>query len=421
MLSPARTSSKNQYGQPRRAGQVGNNEGSRSISKIPRVAIWIETSRGYARGLIRGVADYVRQHGPWSIYFTPHGQFDPLPLWLRKWRGDGILARIENRRAARILVATRLPLIDLSCRLPDFRERIFGIDNRPVAQMAFDHLRERGFRHYGFYGVPRGLHVHMDYRCEYFCQSVSRAGMGCEVFELRRIRGTRPDWEGEQRQLGRCLLGLPKPIGIMCCNDDRGLQLLDACRRVGITVPDQVAVIGVDNDEELCGLATCPLSSVDVDSQRFGRSAAAMLQRMMAEGMLRPPREVLFPPSHVVTRLSTDTLAVDNPALARALRFIRDRACQRIGVADVVQAAVTSRRDLERQMQAVLGRSPHHEILRVRIQRAQELLRETDLSLETIACQTGFRSRKYLGDAFRRETGCSPGAFRRQIARRAIY
>jgi LacI family transcriptional regulator len=126
------------------------------FANIPRVAVWIETSRGYGRGLIRGVAQYVRQHGPWSIYFTPHGQEDPLPNWLRRWRGDGILARIEHRQTARLLLATKLPLIDLSCRLPGLRSPIFGISNQPVAQMAFEHLHERGLRHYGFFGLPQG-------------------------------------------------------------------------------------------------------------------------------------------------------------------------------------------------------------------------------------------------------------------------
>lgn len=388
-------------------------------SNIPHVAVWIESSRGYGRGLIRGVADYVREHGPWSIYFAPHGMRDPLPAWLRKWRGDGILARIEDRATARLLLSTRIPLIDLSCRLPELRSPIFGISNRPVAQMAFDHLAERGFRHYAFYGLPHGAHVHMDFRCEYFCESVAKGGFACQVFEVRRVRGRLPDWEAEQRQLSKWLVGLPKPVGIMCCNDDRGLQLLDACRRAGVAVPDQVAVIGVDNDQELCNLATRPLSSVDVDSQRFGRAAAAVLDRMMAAGTLRPPREVLFPPSHVVTRLSTDTLAVEDPALARALRYIRDRACDGIDVGAVVDAAVTSRRYLERQMQVVLGRSPNQEILRVRLRRAEELLRDTDLPLEAIARQTGFQSQKYLGDVFVRETGTPPGKYRRQ-ARQAL-
>ena len=381
---------------------------------MPHVAVWIETSRGYGRGLIRGIADYTREHGPWSIYFTPHGQHDALPIWLRKWRGDGILARIESRQAARILLAAKLPLIDLSCRLPELNSPIFGIDNHLVAKLSFEHLRERGFRHFGFFGMPPGEHVHMDYRCEYFCDLVTEAGFCCRVFEMRRYRGKLPNWESQQKQLVKWLLGLPKPIGIMCCNDDYGLQLLDACRRAKVNVPDNVSVIGVDNDEELCRLASHPLSSVDVNSQRFGYSAAALLEKMMATGTLHPPHEVLFSPSHVVTRLSTETIAVEDPTLARALRFIRDHACENISVSHVVKAAVTSRRYLERQMEACLGRTPNQEILRIRIRRAQELLCETELPLEIIARQTGFPSRKYMGDVFARETGQPPGQFRSQ-------
>ena len=263
------------------------------------------------------------------------------------------------------------------------------------------------------------MHYHMDFRREYFCECVAQAGFSCEVFEVRRTRGQPPEWEGEQRQLGKWLLGLPKPVGIMCCNDDRGLQLLDACRRVGIAVPDQVAVIGVDNDQELCNLATRPLSSIRrriaaIRAQRGGHAAA---DDGRGNAFVRPG-VFLFPPSHVVTRLSTDTLAVENPALARALRFIREHACQGISVSDVVHAAVTSRRDLERQMQAAVGRSPNQEILRERIRRAQELLLETDMPLGSIARQTGFRGHKYLGDAFKRVTGCRPGEFRRQSRQR---
>ncbi len=388
-------------------------------AETPHVAVWIETSRGYGRGLIRGIAEYMRQHGPWSIYFTPHGLYDPLPKWFRKRRGDGILARVEDRQAARLLLATKLPLIDLSYVRPELRSPIFGVSNQPVTQMAFEHLRERGFRHYGFFGLPRGKEVHADHRCDYFCDWVAKAGFTCRIFEVRRRRGKPPDWESEQKQLGQWLLSLPKPTGIMCCDDDHGLQLLDACRRAEVAVPDQVAVIGTNNDEELCNLATKPLSSVDVNSQRIGYGAAALLERMMAAGMPCPPHDVLFPPSHVVARLSTETLAVEDPVLARALRFIRDHACERISVSHVVEAAVTSRRYLERQMEAQLGRSPNQEILRVRIRRAQELLCETDLSLEAIARQAGFPGHKYMGDVFVRETGQPPGQFRRQA--RSLY
>jgi LacI family transcriptional regulator len=387
-------------------------------AKIPHVAVWIETSRAYGRGLIHGVADYVRQHGPWSIYFSPHGLQDPLPTWLRKWKGDGILARIDDWKMAEILLARRLPLIDLRNRLPGLELPPFGLSNPPVAQLAFEHLHERGFRHYAFCGLPPGAHVHMDERRDVFSELVTKAGFTCHVYQLPPNGEKSSNWEQAQRQLGKWLRSLPKPVGIMCCNDDRGQEVTDACRRAGIAVPDEVAVIGVDNDQALCNLSTPALSSVDGNAERIGYAAAAYLDRMMARGVTRLDREVLFPPSHVVTRLSTDTMAVDDPILARALRFIRDHACEEIGVGDVVEAAVTSRRYLERQMQALLGRTPNQEILRVRLRRAQELLLETDLPLETVARKVGFRSHKYLGDVFVRETGLPPGEFRRQ-ARKA--
>lgn len=198
----------------------------------------------------------------------------------------------------------------------------------------------------------------------------------------------------------------------MTCNDDRGQQVLDACRRIEVAVPDQVAVIGVDNDEELCNLSTPALSSVDVNSERIGFAAAGLLDKMLL-GKRFPGREVTFPASHVVTRLSTDTLAVEDPTVARALRFIRDHAGEDIDVGDVVQAAATSRRNLERLMASLLGRSPNQEILRVRTERATVLLLETDLPFAVVARHSGFNGTKYFGDAFRRATGFPPGEFRR--------
>jgi LacI family transcriptional regulator len=200
----------------------------------------------------------------------------------------------------------------------------------------------------------------------------------------------------------------------MSCNDDRGQQLLDACRRIDENVPDQIAVVGVDNDEELCNLSTPSLSSVDVNAERIGFAAAELLDRMMV-GKKFPGDEVLFEPSHVVARLSSDTLNVEDPSLSRALRYIRDHAVEEISVSHVVDAAMVSRRYLERLMISQIGRSPHQEILRVRIERAKQLLRDSELTLSGIAQQCGFSTAKYFGDAFQRQTGFAPGEFRRQV------
>lgn len=386
----------------------------RSVAEIPQVAVWIESSTGYGRGLIRGIADFVRQHGPWSIYFTPHGLREPLSTWLRNWRGGGILARIDDDRTARMLIARKLPLIDLRGRLPNLGLPRFVPDPLLVAQLAFEHLQERGFRHYGFFGLPRGEHVDMERRRNHFRGIVTKAGWECHVFEGGRHGGRTSDWNLQQTRVGKWLTRLPKPIGIMCCDDVHGHHLLDVCNKINVAVPDQVAVIGVDNDEALCILSAPALSSISVNASGIGYGAAAMLDRIMAEGKLIPPDEFLFPPKRVITRLSTDTLAVDDLAVAKAIRFIRDHACGGIDVGDVVEVAGTSRRYLERKMQALLGRSPNQEILRVRINRARVLLLETDLSLQAIAQKTAFRSTKYLGDVFIREVGQPPGELRRR-------
>jgi LacI family transcriptional regulator len=384
----------------------------RRNAEIPHVAVWIEGSIGYSRGLIRGVSRYVFEHGPWSIYFTRHGIDSPVPSWLRRWSGDGILAQINDRKMLDLLSARHLPRVDLRGRFASPGLPFFGLDNQLVAQMAFDHLRERGFRHYGYCGLTLGQHRHMDRRCAAFRQCVAEAGFECPVHEAGARAGRASGWEHDQDRLGQWLLAQPKPVGIMASGDDRGHAVIDACRRVGLLVPDQVAVIGVDNDEEMCNLSTPALSSVAVHSERIGYAAAAFLDHMMRSGQ-RPGDQQMFPPSHVVTRLSTDIMAVDDPAVAIALRFIRDHACHGIRVDDVVRAASASRRWLERSFSAALGRTPNAEILRVRMRRAQELILDSDLSLEAIASKTGFSSQKYFSDVFLRATGQRPSDLRR--------
>lgn len=380
--------------------------------KRRRVALLIETSRGYARGLVRGVAQYVQEHGHWTIDFTPRGLSDPPPLWLRGWRGDGILARINDYRMAEAILSTGAPVVDLRRVLVDLGVPTVGPDDRAVAQLAWEHLREHGFRHFAVCGMPRGLQPPMDRRQEYFRQLVQAHGYGCQSFYLRPRRHSSEAWEEEQERLAAWIAKLPKPVAIYTCNDDYGMQVLDACRRAGVLVPDAVAVLGVGNDECLCHVANPPLSSVDLDAERIGYRAAELLDRLMA-GKPPPKQPLLIPPRGVVARASTDVLATEDEDVVRAVRFIREHACQGIRVADVLQHVAISRAALEPRMKAVIGRTIAQEIRHRQIERVKELLRETDMPLKQIALRTGFRYPEYMIRAFRHVTGMTPKQYRK--------
>ncbi|MCP4590131.1 MAG: DNA-binding transcriptional regulator, partial [bacterium] len=365
------------------------------MSKLKHVALLIETSRAYGRGLLRGVSRYNHEQGRWSLYFKPQGLDDPPPPWLKDWNGDGILARINDRRMAAAVVQTGVPVVELRRLIPDLGLPSIGADNRAVTELAVGHLLERGFQHFAFCGLPKGEYPPMDERREWFVQLIEEAGFQQSVFDARRTRRRGDTWTLEQNEIAEWLGSLAKPVGVMACNDDRGLQVLDACHRAGLMVPDEVAVVGVDNDDYLCNLSVPQLTSVDLAPDRMGYEAAKLLDRMMAGGVISSP-QISLPPRGVVTRQSTDVLATEDQVVIRAVRFIRERACDRIQVADVLEHVRVSRSRLEPRLKEVLGRTIHQEILRVQIEQVKELLIVTDLPIKQIANRCGFTESQYL-------------------------
>jgi LacI family transcriptional regulator len=376
-----------------------------------RVALLIETSREYGRGLLRGIVRYQREHGPWSLYFKPHGLGQPPPDWLASWRGDGILARINDRAMADAVLRTKVPAIDLRSSLGDIGLPIVGIENRDVVKLAVEHFIERGFRHFGFCGTPYGEHRYQDERSDRFAAMLKARGRACDVY--RHPGSAALSWDEEQEHIAQWLRKLPKPVAVMTCHDDRGQQVLDACLRAELTVPDDVAILGVDNDEFLCNLSTPPLTSIDVDSERIGYEAAALLDRMM-RGAKPPKRPRLFPPRGIVVRKSTDITAIGDPHVAKTARLIRDHALAGRKIEDLMQEVPVSRSALFRRFKEHLGRSPKKEATRVRLERAKELLRETTLSVAQIAERVGYAEAKYFIAVFHRAVGTTPLRYRRE-------
>lgn len=379
-------------------------------SQVRHVALFIETARASGRDILQGVIRYIRERTSWVTYFEPRGP-ENLPLhWLHGWHGDGILARITTRQQAMALQSAGLPVIDLRVTQKECRFPQVLTDNARIAQLAFTHLKECGLRHFAFCGLPAGLHHNLDWRRQEFQRLVEESGFPCLEFHFRAHPA---DWEQTRQQVAAWLLGLPKPIGILACNDEHGYQVLEACNLAGLHVPEEVAVLGVDNDPVLCNLTRPSLSSIQLDHVLIGYEAAAWLDRLM-DGCKPPPSPILIEPCGVAARRSTDLLALDDSEVSAALRFIQEHACEGLRVSDVLKVVSLSQTALEQRFRRCLGRTPKAELLRVQIERARQLLRETDLPLKKIANRIGFSSEKYFSYAFVHQNGISPSAYRKR-------
>ncbi|NBW96933.1 MAG: helix-turn-helix domain-containing protein [Planctomycetia bacterium] len=382
-----------------------------------RVAVVIEASNAYARGLLAGIHRHVREHEPWTIFLQEHGRGAPPLEPLARWQGDGVIARIETEAVARALDTLRrrqpLAIVDVSAgRLLDGVPYV-ETDDEAIARLAAEHFVERDFRHFAFLGDDRFRWS--SNRHAAFVSALGDLGRTVSLFDRKTVRGVGRGMDDDQA-IERWLLGLPKPLGLFACYDIRGRQALDACRRAGIAVPDEVAVLGVDDDELLCGLSSPPLSSVIPDSAGAGRLAATLLERLM-RGEPLEAEEWLLPPLGIATRQSSDVLAIDDPLVVAAVRFIRDRACTGIKVQDVVREIGTSRRILDARFAARVGHTAHEEITRQQFRRVEQLLVETALPLATIAERCGFRHAEYMTVAFTRRHGTPPSRWRSQRRR----
>ena len=383
----------------------------RFTAQRPHVALLVETSLASGRDILRGIARYVREHEPWALYHEPRSLEETLPSWLRRWKGDGIIVRAQNDRIALAVQATAIPAVDVLGVAPSSRLPLVHVEDRLIAALAADHLLERGFHHFGFVGI-KGENW-SERRRDGFCESLNRVQPPVRVYEIARPAMVRVPWEKQEDALAAWLLDLPKPAGVMVASDQLGPQLLEACRRAGIEVPYELAVVGVDNDETLCEVCNPPLSSVNAGHQVLGYQAAALLDRLMKGG--RAPSEPLYvQPQGVVTRKSTDVLATADRQVAAALRFIREYACQGLTAVDVVAHVPVSRSVLQRRFRKELGRSIQEEIVHTRLKRARQLLAETDLPLIEVAERTGFKHQEYLGAIFKAKTGTTPAQYRRE-------
>ena len=384
---------------------------------MPRVALLIESSREYGRGLLRGIMKYTRTREPWVIFHEERGLSDASPEWLRGLPIDGIIARADSLELCHNIERLSIPTVDLRGLHKLKGVPLIETNDRMVMRLAFNHLAERKFERFAFCGY-RNVN-YSDRRHSYAMELCDESGA--------ELRAYQPQHEStasntvameslgatEGAFLADWIKQLPKPVGVVCCNDIRGRQVLAACSEIGVHVPDEVAVIGVDNDEILCGLCNPPLSSVEPNTEKIGFRAAELLAELM-QGQHISTETEFVDPIGVAARGSTDACLVDDEDVAAAIRHIRDHACEGITVDELVSKLPISRTVLEKRFAKHLGIAPKSEINRVRLLKIKQLLTETNDTLPIIAAATGFRHSEYMSDFFRRKTGETPGAYRKR-------
>ncbi len=375
----------------------------------------IDTSRVYGLGVFRGVTKYARLHGPWTFHNTL-SFFGKTMATLPRVDSrdlDGLILFTQDRKILAQAIKSGVPLVARGPKGPVPGVPNIMSDNQETGARAADYLLSLGLSHLGFCGYF-GIFWSRERELG-FCQKALSRGHPPSVYRQPRALATR-QWHQEKPRVMDWLTALPKPAGILCANDDRGQQVIEACGSAGLRVPDDVAVIGVDNDEILCEQCNPPLSSVERSFEEAGYQAAEVLAQAMT-GQDVSDRTVVIRPTEIMARQSTDILAIDDPEVAQAVRFIRQTSLAPLTVENVVETVAVSRGHLDRRFQQMLGHSIHQEITRARVERITRLLLETHRSVTQIASDLGFNGPDRISRYFQRHQGMSPREYRRRHGR----
>jgi LacI family transcriptional regulator len=376
-----------------------------------RIALVMSQDAEFHRQVLLGIRAFAGHAKRWLFHNAPpaHAMLRPLT----EWNPHGIIAHLDDAKVARAILKLGKPVVDTACMLDGLGTATVDVDHAAVAQLAAEHFLTRGHRHFGYFGS--GWAHYSQLRLASFQDALGRAGFtvhACHIEYLPHLPH-QTSWKSVNSQVRRWLGGLAKPVAVLADHDVAAHALADMCQILGLHVPDDVAILGVDNDELECQLAFPPISSVAIPAQRIGFEAARLLDRMLSgKRVSRGP--VSLPPVRVVTRHSTSLFAVDEPIIVAALHYIRNHLAEPLRVSAVAAAVAVRRRVLEDKFRTLLGRSVLTEIHRVRVERAKELLADTDLLVAEVSRQSGFSTPQRMATVFRQLTGLAPGEYRHQ-------
>ncbi|MBK8947171.1 MAG: DNA-binding transcriptional regulator [Ignavibacteriae bacterium] len=382
------------------------------MPELKKVILLLESSRAFGRDLLFGIGRYSRINGPWSFYWEPRGLKSSVPH-LSKWKADGLIMR--NSLIKKELMDMNLPTI---LALHDSKRPVnmpaICTNSASISSLAAEHLMNTGLKNFAYCGFD-DIEWSND-RKNYFKKIIEESGFNIYLYN-KSISTKQSSWQSEQSQMRKWILSLPKPIGIMACNDDRGQQVLEICKSLNIKVPEDIAVVGVDNDALICDLSDPPLSSVCLNTEQAGYAAAEQLDQMM-NGKQKNYDDIIVLGTHVVQRQSTELLAVEDKDVVEAVRFIRNNAKNKIQIKDVVHQTCLGRRSLENRFKKTLHRTISQEIRRVRTEMMKRMLLETNLSISEITSMFDFTGIEHIARYFRKENGLSLIQFRKLLQKK---
>lgn len=368
-----------------------------------RIGIQLDFAGEYGRGVLRGVMQYANLKGDWEFIMPPMYRLGSRQT-IERGAANGVVAMVHHAKTARHFQENKIPMVNTALTLPEEELRRLGVptvlpDDSAVGKLGCEYLWNKGFRQFGFCGHPRAAWSLR--RRDAFLAACQEKKCRCDCIAI--ADEVPRDW----------IASLPRPCAILAANDRYAWHAIDMCRELKIAVPEQIAVLGVDNDVLLAEMVRPTLSSVVLPAEKIGYEAGRILDHLMA-GKPVSIDPILLAPEGVETRHSTDVLNIEDEVVADAVQFIRERASHQVSVQDVLNHTLISRRNLERRFRRVLNRSLLDEIRRVHVERAAELLRETDIDMPSIAEQCGFSSHIRFSTVFKELIGLAPSAYRRQ-------
>ncbi|WP_455966752.1 substrate-binding domain-containing protein [Bacteroides fluxus] len=379
-----------------------------------RLILLTDFTEAFAHNLLRGILEYSKGREPWVVCRMPpsYKQANGIPgvlEWAKKWEADAIIAQFDDTDEVELF--RQNGIIALA---QDFKSRFSVIPNitsryKQTGQMAADFFLQKGFRNFAFYGYKDV--VWSEERCMGFRDRIVEKGFGDCFFEYQK-QSLENLWYYESEPVANWIKSLPRPVALMACDDTQGNKIMELCRVLGIKIPEEVAVLGVDNDEIICGLSDPPLSSVNLNIVKGGYEAARLIERLLRDKDAIS-EDVVIQPVTIVNRLSTDIYATDNPVILTALKYIHQNLVNKISVEDIVRQVPLSRRLLEIRFKQVTGQPIYQYISNLRMERFAQLLLANTEPVADLAVQVGLADAKNLARQFKEWKGCTPVEYRK--------